>query len=402
METQLLIIRRLKKKNDGSFVEMEIGTKMLPNGNLMAIARDITERKKAEEEIRLSNERYKAVAKATSDAIWDYDFASNKTFIAGTGYKALFGYDLVDQYSEDGFWENRLHPDDKQKILGDLAVTINDASISQSDSEYRFLKADGTYAWVCDRLFIIRDNGRPIRMLGAKQDITEQKKANEKIQNSFEEIRQLASHLQEVREEERAAMAREVHDELGQQLTGLKMDISWLNKKLVGGDPLITNKIKDTIVLLDDAVKTVRKIATELRPSILDDLGLVAALEWQCDEFRKKSGINISFMSVPFDRIIPENFGIALFRILQESLTNIARHSQANNITVQLNVHADQLFLDIKDDGVGFVTSNVAGKKTLGLLGMKERTMMIGGSYRIDSEPGKGASVHVVVPLPNT
>ena len=523
--------RRLKRK-DGSFIEMEIGTKMLPDGNLMAIARDITERKKAEEEIRLTNERYKTVAKATSDAIWDHDFISNKTFIAGTGYKELFGYDLEDQYSEDGFWVERLHPDDRQRIVKGLEATIADPAISQSDSEYRFLKADGTYAWVCDRLFIIRDSkGQPIRMLGAKQDITERKKsekairksnerfemvasatndviwdwdltkdfiwwnanfyshfgykrkntpsnisswhnavheddrerviyginacienkefywtdeyrflhadgsiafvldrgyllyneegkpyrmvgamlditerkkAEEKIQHSYEEIRQLASHLQEVREEERAAMAREVHDELGQQLTGLKMDVSWLNKKLAGSDPIITDKIKDTILLLDDAVKTVRKIATELRPSILDDLGLLAALEWQCDEFRKKSGINISFKSVPFDKIIPENFGIALFRILQESLTNIARHARAKNIAVELQVLDRELYLDIKDDGVGFVTSNVAGKKTLGLLGMKERTMMIGGSYRIDSEPGKGAAVHVILPLPNT
>ncbi|MEP6675426.1 MAG: PAS domain S-box protein [Ferruginibacter sp.] len=524
--------RRLRKK-DGSFVEMEIGTKMLPDGNFMAIARDITERKKAEEEIRLSNERYKTVAKATSDAIWDYDFATNKTFVAGSGYKDLFGYDIVNQYSEDGFWESRLHPDDKEKILSELAEVVANPEKNQSDSEYRFLKADGTYAYVNDRFFIIRDNGKPIRMLGAKQDITarkkseeaikksnerfemvasatndviwdwdlnsgsmwwnanfyshfgyeknttaadisgwhnavhaedrervidginvcietrqfywtdeyrfikadgtaafvldrgyllyneegkpyrmvgamlditERKRAEEKIQHSYEEIRQLASHLQEVREEERASMAREVHDELGQQLTGLKMDISWLNKKLtaVAVDASITDKIKDTMLLLDDAVKTVRKIATELRPSILDDLGLVAALEWQCDEFRKKSGITVGFTSDPFDKTIPENFGIALFRILQESLTNIARHSKAKNITVQLQLYGQQLHLDITDDGVGFVTSNIAGKKTLGLLGMKERTMMIGGSYRIDSKPGKGTSVHVIVPLPNT
>jgi PAS domain S-box-containing protein len=187
--------RRLKKKN-GSFIEMEIGTKMMPDGKLMAIGRDITDRKKAEDEIRLSNERYTTVAKATSDAIWDYDFALNKTYIAGTGYKDLFGYNIVNEYSEDGFWEARIHPADKKLILADLAETIADSNISQSQAEYRFLKADGSYAYINDRFFILRDsNGKPIRMLGAKQDITLRKKAEEQSKKSFDEKRALAERM---------------------------------------------------------------------------------------------------------------------------------------------------------------------------------------------------------------
>ncbi len=360
---------------------------------------DITERKKTEEAIQLSNERYEVVAKATSDALWDFDFTSGKTFIPGTGYRDLFGYDIVNQYSTDQFWETHLHPDDRDRVLKNLDKVIADPEITQFAAEYRFLKADDTYAYVSDRFFIIREKGKPVRMLGAKQDISKRKKAEAKLKQSYKEIRELASHLQEVREEERAAMAREVHDELGQQLTGLKMDISWLNKKINSNDPVITEKIKGTLDLLDNAVRTVRKIASELRPSILDDLGLVAALEWQCDLFRKKSGINVNFKGDADEKSIPKHFGIGLFRILQESLTNIARHSQAENISVVLNVNNQELLLTIKDDGVGFVKSNIAGKKTLGLLGMKERTLMMGGSYEIESRPGKGTAVHILVPL---
>jgi PAS domain S-box-containing protein len=154
--------------------------------------RDITEQKKAEEEIKLSHERFLAVSKATSDAIWDYDFATGKTFIAGEGYKYLFGYDIVNQYSEEFFWENRLHPDDKERILTELENVISDPDKTQSASEYRFLKADGSYAYIYDRFFIIRENGKPIRMLGSKQDITERKKAEEETRRSVERFQTLS------------------------------------------------------------------------------------------------------------------------------------------------------------------------------------------------------------------
>jgi PAS domain S-box-containing protein len=153
---------------------------------LMGIDIDISEQKKTEEKIKLSHERYEAVAKATSDAIWDYDFASGKTYIAGAGYKEPFGYNMVNQYSEEFFWESRLHPDDKERVLAELNQVIGDPGRSQSASEYRLLKADGSYAYVYDRFFIIRENGKPVRMLGAKQDITIRKKAEEETRRSNE------------------------------------------------------------------------------------------------------------------------------------------------------------------------------------------------------------------------
>jgi PAS domain S-box-containing protein len=158
-------------------------------------ARDTTEKKIADYHIKTSNERYETVAKATSDAIWDFDFETGKTFISGTGYQQLFGYPVVNDYSEENYWESHIHPDDKQRVLAELAKALADENKVQSASEYRFLKADGTYAYVNDRFFIIRENGKPKRMLGAKQDITEMKMAEKQLKTSLLEKQSLAERL---------------------------------------------------------------------------------------------------------------------------------------------------------------------------------------------------------------
>ncbi len=219
------------------------------------------------------------------------------------------------------------------------------------------------------------------------------------IRQSYENIRLLASHLQNVREEERAAISREIHDQLGQQLTGLKMDVSWLSKKLNSTDESIKGKIKGILELLDSTIRMVRKIATELRPSILDDLGLIEAMKWQSQEFEKRSEIKIRFNSMLPEIKIANHIVIALFRIYQESLTNVARHANATEVCTSITRRNHQLVLTISDNGQGFDTGNIASKRTLGLLGMKERAQMIGGNYEISSKPGKGTTVSITVPL---
>jgi PAS domain S-box-containing protein len=161
-------------------------------------SRDITERKMAEEKIRLSNERYVAVAKATSDGIWDHDFVTDKTYVAGTGYKNLFGYNYVNTFIPSNFWEPRVHPGDQQRITKELKEILDDTAKSHASLEYRFLKADGTYAYLNDRFFIIRQNGKAIRMLGAKQDFTEKKKAEEELKTNFFEKRILAERMSNI------------------------------------------------------------------------------------------------------------------------------------------------------------------------------------------------------------
>jgi signal transduction histidine kinase len=208
------------------------------------------------------------------------------------------------------------------------------------------------------------------------------------------QLRELSDHLLNIRETERTNIAREIHDELGQQLTILKMNVAWLHQKLQKyEDTTVLQKTSDTLQLLNETIKTVRRIATELRPSMLDDLGLIEAIEWQSKEFEKRSGIKISFESAIPHLPIANSVATSLFRIYQEALTNIGRHAHATHVYSTLQLEDDKIILIIKDNGIGFDMQTLGVKKTLGLLGMKERTLMMGGRFEINSKAGEGTTI---------
>lgn len=480
------------------------------------------EQKRAEEEIKASNERFNLISKATNDALWEWDINTNKTWWSESNYN-MFGYDPDKTIPAMEEWLQKIHPDDRH-LLTDTLEKIKRREIYNWENEFRFLKPDNTYGTILQRGFVLPDqNGYPVRLMGSFLDITSRKQAEEALQRSeskykllfeqnpmpmwmvalpglqivdvnesaiehygysreeflkmtsvdlqpqeekekfinyhvpktagsrfagiwrhmkkdgtiidvdiiahdivyngqpvrlvlsnditnklqaeerlkqsHEEMRQLASRLQDIREEERANMAREIHDELGQQLTGLKMDVSWLTKKLVPREDHIENKLKSITELLNETIVKVRKLATELRPSILDDVGLAEAMEWQSTEFEKRSGIKVTFSFSGEAITIPVNISIGLFRIYQESLTNVARHAEASEVYSSLVLQGHELALSITDNGKGFDPAAIGHKKTLGLLGMKERTVMMGGSYTIKSHPGKGTTVSINVPV---
>ena len=232
------------------------------------------------------------------------------------------------------------------------------------------------------------------------RDITFRKKADEKLQHSYEEIRRLASHLQDIREEERLIISREIHDQLGQQLTVMKMDISWLKKRLnLTASETSQEKLDELNLMVDETIKTVRKIAADLRPSLLDDLGLGAAIEWHLNEFEKRAGITVQYSGLNEEVSLSIASKTGLFRIIQESLTNVARYAQAKKLIVNLEKGDDHLLLTIQDDGVGFDQEKIAAKKTFGIVGMRERAAMMGGNYDIIGLPGKGTTTIVNVPI---
>jgi signal transduction histidine kinase len=227
-------------------------------------------------------------------------------------------------------------------------------------------------------------------------------KTKEKIETEArynDELRKLTVYLQTVREEERTHIAREIHDELGQQLTVLKMGISWVGKKINTSDENVSEKLSDLVKMIDTTVQSVRKISSELRPSMLDDLGLQAAMEWQAQEFEKRSGITVSTTLEIGDLKLPGNIPITFFRIFQESLTNIARHAEATAVSVRLTLAREELEMVIRDNGKGFSPKNIAEKRTLGLLGMKERASTIGGKVEMRTEEGKGTTVTLRAPI---
>jgi len=232
-------------------------------------------------------------------------------------------------------------------------------------------------------------------MMGVGIDISERV-------HSQSELRNLATDLQNIREEERTRISREIHDELGQQLTGLKMNISWLNKKITNATPEISTHINQSIELSDQTLKTVRRIAAQLRPSILDDLGLTSALEWESDEFQNRYNIETSFVAENVTSTIDQKISTAIFRIFQESLTNILRHSKATMVTTIFSESNQQYTFKIEDNGIGFDENTNKTIRTLGLLGMKERAIMIGGTLTIKSTPNKGTILFLQIPKNNT
>jgi signal transduction histidine kinase len=220
----------------------------------------------------------------------------------------------------------------------------------------------------------------------------------EETQNMTKRLRELSAHLQNIREEERIHIAREMHDELGQLLTGFKMDVSWLHKKIGSSeDPVIKEKLEEMMDVVNEAARFVRKLASELRPSILDDLGLVPALDWHSQEFKRRSNINVEFRTSLEDINTSKDVATGIFRIYQESLTNVARHADAHKVVSELEVSDNNIRLTITDDGKGF-DARTSERKTLGILGMKERAAMLGGRLKIYSAPGKGTTVLITVP----
>jgi PAS domain S-box-containing protein len=223
--------------------------------------------------------------------------------------------------------------------------------------------------------------------------------AEAELQESYERLRALAANLELVREEERTQIARELHDQLGQALTAMKFDLAWLTDRLVQKDVTLAQKAKAVTAQMDGMIKTVRRIATELRPGMLDDLGLAASIEWLARDFEKRTGIvcavNVSAPDLP----VPRAPALALFRIFQEALTNVARHAGAQLIEVSLAVTPEVLTLEVHDDGRGIQADQIAGLHSLGLLGMRERAQRLDGTFDIRGVPGDGTIITVCIPL---
>ena len=216
------------------------------------------------------------------------------------------------------------------------------------------------------------------------REISERKAIEQSLRNSEERLREFAAHIQSVREEERTNIAREIHDELGQALTGLRMDLSWLSKRLPKELKEPAEKVKAMFRLIDDTILSVRKISSELRPQVLDDVGLTGTLKWQAREFQARTGIRckVELSKEEFD--LDQKRSTAVFRIFQEVMTNVARHASATRVGIKLRLDYDHLILNIVDNGVGITESDLRSPGSLGLLGIRERAFLLGGSVEIE------------------
>ena len=241
--------------------------------------------------------------------------------------------------------------------------------------------------------------GEIIGKVGNSRDITEQKKAEEELRKSQKELRELSAHLQSVREMERTSIAREIHDELGQLLTALKMDLSLLHESLPQNIKSVDDKIESMTNLIDEIIESVQKISSKLRPGILDVLGLNAAIEWLTKEFHNRTGIICETVLDFDDSNINHDYSTTIFRIIQETLTNVTRHSQATAVNIKLKEKNEKLLLIIEDNGVGIKEDQISGSQSFGLLGIRERMYSVEGEVKISGFPGKGTTVTVSAPI---
>lgn len=360
------------------------------NKNLSRMVEERTlEMKEALAKVRQSEEKYRSLIAQAGDAIalFDHkmrilDVNQSATTLLGYSAKELVSLSLKDILPAVEFRTDPLNFDILEKgesTIKPRKMIRKNGEIVETEVHTKKLP-DGTF------LALIRD-------------LTERKKAEQELKQSYEAIRDLVTHLQDIREDERLKMAQEIHDELGQQLTIMKMDVSWLDQKLGATNPQLKEKTEALKQTIDGTVKTVRRIASELRPSVLDDMGLAVAIEWHTREIEKRTGLKINIEDVHDVPELSENKKISLFRVVQESLTNVVRYASATNVDISLFKKDNEIELHVVDNGKGFDPASIAVKKTLGILGMRERIASLGGCFDLKSSPGQGTRIDVSVPV---
>jgi PAS domain S-box-containing protein len=263
-------------------------------------------------------------------------------------------------------------------------------------------RLDGSPMWVeGDYMCFYDAAGRITGHFGIQRDVTDRTRAAEELQQSREELRALAARLQAIREEERARIAREIHDELGQALTALKLDLAWIGSKRPknGGNSGAFRVLDQSITTrIDETMQIVRRIASELRPSVLDQLGLEAAVEYLVQETTQRTGIAVTLHAEEFPKL-PDEVSSHAFRIIQEALTNVTRHSKATRVDVSVRRAGGAIILGVADNGVGFASDSLSGLRSLGLVGMRERALACGGTLLVQGKPGEGTAIVVTIPL---
>ena len=366
----------------------------------LGITRDVTERRRSLSALRDGEQRFHLFMNASPVLAFMKDEAGRYIY-GNRAWAGQFGKEPAQML---GCTDFDLWPKDVARVFqqSDAAALAAGQPVESTESA---TLDDGTQRhWMIFKFPMPSADGRRL-VAGLVLDVTERKQAEEELNHSREQLRSLAAHLQSIREQERTRISREIHDELGQMLTGLKMDLAWIDKRIAAlpdadARTPIAGKVKSMFSLLDVMVKSVRKISAELRPGALDDLGLLPAMEWQSREWQSRTGIECHLHSTLGDLVVPPEVGTAVFRIFQESLTNVARHAQATRVDVQLQADAETIWMELKDNGRGITDEELRHSKSLGLVGMRERATMLGGDFRIEGAAGQGTSLKIRIPMP--
>ena len=408
------------------------------SNNFLGVAfEDVTDRINAERTLRESEVRFRLLVEGVQEyAIFQLDPEGN-VVSWNAGAQRLKGYDSAEII---GHHFSIFYPQEDLMNNKPRNILARAARQGQTEDEGWRIRKDGSRFWANVVVTALRDsNGNLIGFAKLTRDTTENREraealtrakellelrveqrtavltrlnnemrteiadrqhAEEELRKSRDQLRALAARLQSVREEERTYIAREIHDELGQACTAIKMDLALIGRKLTKRQTKLQAKVNSAIQLVDSTIVTLRRIASELRPRTLDDLGLPAALEAQAQEFESRTGIHCSVILPPEPLRLDTDRSTAIFRIFQESLTNVARHAHATRVEARLQREKDRIVFQVFDNGTGFDPEVAKARKSLGLVGMQERALLLNGEFKTEGAPGSGTTMTLTIPLP--
>lgn len=390
-------VRGRHKKGIPLWVEIH-GSRILLGGEyvISGTILDITDRVSAEKALRENEERLRLVLRSTNQGAYDYDMKTGRILVDDS-YALMLGYE-PDTFTETmDKWIERLHPDDRADAVQSFQDYL-DGSRSEYNSEFRMRKANGEYTWILSigKIISFSGDGLPSRFIGTHLDINQRKTMQLALEQSEKEI--MVSMITG-EDNERKRIAKEIHDGLGQNLTAASLNFNSIREKIGSLGPGITDQFNTGMEFLKSAIEESRYIAHNLMPQMIVDFGLVVSLKTLLRNIEKTSGCKVSFFENLKETRLDNMKELNLYRIAQEALSNILKHSDASTINLQLTLHKSLITLLIEDNGSGFAYSMETPASGMGLTNIRNRVMAIGGSYTIDSTPGKGTSILVEVEL---
>ena len=355
---------------------------------------DITDHKQTIEELRRTNERFFLIANATSDAIWDQDLETNEIY-RSSNFSKLSGYSMDEIQSDLDWWFTKVHPEDKERVKGKVQEYMKGNKQSWHD-EYRFLCSDGTYKTLYDKGFFIYREGRPVRIIGAIQDITERKKLEEQLLNEkIKQQRLINKTTIAAQEEERDNISKELHDNVNQLLMSTKLYINLARKQPEQCVELLKKAEEYQLM----AVEEIRKLSKKLNSSLVKVLGLKKSIQEIVNSFKQLNDIPVNFeYHDELEDVLMDEQKLMVFRIVQEQSNNIRKYASAERVLISLTRKEDRIYLIINDDGVGFKTDE-SKTNGIGLTNIASRVNVLNGEYKVESYPGNGCTLSVSFPL---
>jgi two-component system, NarL family, sensor histidine kinase UhpB len=349
--------------------------------------------------LELSEARFGRAVRGSTDGLWDWEPDGDSVYLSPR-FRDLLGWSAADDATGSPPFRDALHPDDAQRVND--AIQTNLAGGPPFNEEFRLRHADGGYRWFLARAETERaTDGRPLHFAGSITDISQRKQFEESLRVAHRRLQRLSRRAIQILETERRHLARELHDEIGQVLTAVKINVEGAARQAL--DPALKERLRDSAEITTTALSQVRQLSLDLRPAQLDELGLVPALRGHLDRQAAVGKFTPHFQAPELPKRLSTEIETACFRVCQEALTNIVRYAKAADVWIDLTVDQDQLALSIRDDGVGFVvdvsTNRAANGESLGLLSMEERIALVGGALTVHSQPGQGTAVRARVPL---